>query len=108
VADIIGARLTGRPGCRPRRTPKSRRHRPGGTEIWTVADGGQGTFESRQETRERTRIFQKERLEVMIPRLGTSGKLKGWETDKVEMECGVPSSKLADAGQSDDDKLLRG
>jgi hypothetical protein len=87
---------------------KSRRPGPGGSEIWTVVDGGQGTFEGRQETRERTRIFQRERLFVRIPKLGATGKLKGWETGLVEMECGVLSSKLADAGQADDDKLMRG
>jgi hypothetical protein len=87
---------------------KSRRPGPGGTEIWTVVDGGQGTFEGRQETRERTRVFQRERLMVRIPKLGSTGKLKGWESDLVELECGVLSSKLADAGQADDDKLLRG
>ena len=89
---------------------KSRR-KSGDGEIWTVVDGGQGKFESRQETRERTRTFVRERLEVSIPtKFFESGKNKGspsgWETE--EIECGVLKSKKADAGQSADDKLLRG
>lgn len=86
---------------------KSRRPGPNDTEIWTVVDGGQGDFARRQETRERTRIFQKERLEVSIAMLGPTGKRTG-ARETAEMECGVLKSKLADAGQSMDDKLLRG
>jgi hypothetical protein len=84
---------------------KSRRPGENGTEIWTVVDGGQGTFEGRQETRERTRIFYKERLEVSIATRSTTGRIG---QEKTEMECGVLKSKLAEAGQSKDDKLLRG
>jgi hypothetical protein len=87
---------------------KSRRPGPNGSEIWTVVDGGQGEFLKRQETRERTRLFQRERLAVSIPKVGKSGTIIGKEKDAEEMECGVLKSKLADAGQSDDDKLLRG
>ena len=90
---------------------KSRRTM-GGKEVWTVVDGGQGKFEGRQETRERTRTFTKERLDIQVPKtLYEEGPKKGWikEEDKREvMECGVLKSKLADAGQSADDKLLRG
>ena len=89
---------------------KSRR-KTGEGEIWTVVDGGQGKFEGRQETRERTRTFTRERLEVALPtKFFESGKNKGtpsgWETE--EIDCGVLKSKKADAGQSADDKLLRG
>jgi hypothetical protein len=88
---------------------KSRRPGPNGAEIWTVVDGGQGTFEGRQETRERTRIFQRERLEISIPKkIASNGNPLAWENKPVEMECGVLHSKLADAGQGADDKLLRG
>jgi hypothetical protein len=88
---------------------KSRRTGPGGTEIWTVVDGGQGKFEGRQETRERTRTFTRERLEVAIPKtLSGSGQVKSWENAREVIECGVLKSKKADAGQSADDKLLRG
>jgi len=87
---------------------KSRRPGPGGVEIWTVVDGGQGTFEGRQETRERTRIFVKERLEVAIPKKMAGAEVKAWENKPEEIECGVLKSKLADAGQGADDKLLRG
>jgi hypothetical protein len=87
---------------------KSRRPGPSGTEIWTVVDGGQGSFEGRQETRERTRVFARERMLVQIPKRTDSGKFAGFETDMVEMEVGVMKSKYADAGQSDEDKVLRG
>jgi dienelactone hydrolase len=91
---------------------KSRRAGPGGTEIWTVVDGGQGKFESRQEVRERTRTFTKEKLLVSIPKtFYESGDKKGqpqqWDKPE-ELECGVLKSKKADAGQGADDKLLRG
>jgi len=97
---------------------KSRRSGPGGAEVWTVVDGGQGTIKSRQEIRERTRIFTTEELEVQIPKsfAAESNKDKGiakgqvtnYEAATVTMRCGVLKSKLADAGQSADDKLLRG
>jgi hypothetical protein len=92
---------------------KSRRKGPGDSEIWTVVDGGQGKFEGRQETRERTRTFTRERLEIAIPtKFFDSGPYKGspsaWEANPEVIECGVLKSKKADAGQSADDKLLRG
>lgn len=88
---------------------KSRRPLPDGREVWTVVDGGQGTFAGRQETRERTRIFVKERLEIAIPKkVSSSGQPLTWENKRTEMECGVLKSTLADAGQGDEDKLLRG
>ena len=37
-------------------------------QIWTVVDGGQGSFEGRQETRERTRVFKRESMEVSLPK----------------------------------------
>ena len=79
----------------------------GGKEVWTVVDGGQGTFENRQETRERKRTFTKEKLEVSIPKVISEGQVKIWD-DPEEIVCGVLKSKVADAGQSADDKLLRG
>jgi hypothetical protein len=85
---------------------KSARPGPGGTIIWTVVDGGQGKFVSRQETRERTRAFSKERLVVSMSKLSETGKAIGQL--KEEMECAVLKSDLADAGQGADDKLLRG
>ncbi|MEA2318288.1 MAG: hypothetical protein QOD44_2477 [Solirubrobacteraceae bacterium] len=92
---------------------KSRRKGPGDSEIWTVVDGGQGKFEGRQETRERTRTFTRERLEVAVPtKFFESGPYKGspsgWEKSPEVIDCGVLKSKKADAGQSADDKLLRG
>jgi hypothetical protein len=87
---------------------KSRRPGPSGSEIWTVVDGGQGSFEGRQETRERRRVFARERMEVSIPKRTQSGKFAGFEKDAVEMEVGVLKSKYADAGQGDEDKILRG
>ena len=87
---------------------KSRRPGPSGSEIWTVVDGGQGSFEGRQETRERTRVFVREKMEVSIPKRTQSGTFAGYEKDTVEMEVGVLKSKYADAGQSDEDKILRG
>ena len=87
---------------------KSRRPGPSGAEIWTVVDGGQGTFEGRQETRERTRVFTTERMEVQIPKRTTSGQFAGFETATVEMVVGVLKSKYADAGMGDEDKILRG
>jgi hypothetical protein len=92
---------------------KSRRKGPGDSEIWTVVDGGQGKFEGRQETRERTRTFTREPLEVAVPtKFFESGPYKGspsaWEKSPEVIACGVLKSKKADAGQSADDKLLRG
>jgi hypothetical protein len=88
---------------------KSRRKLPSGQELWTVVDGGQGRFEGRQEIRERLRTFARETLDVAIPKETTSSdEAKTWEAKRVPIECGVLKSKQADAGQSPDDKLLRG
>ena len=97
---------------------KSRRTGSAGAEIWTVVDGGQGTIKSRQEIRERTRIFTTEELDVQIPRSFAAekneekkiakGQVTNYERETVTMTCGVLKSDLADAGQSKEDKLLRG
>jgi hypothetical protein len=84
---------------------KSARPGPSGV-IWTVVDGGQGTFVSRQETRERTRLLTKETLLVEMNKLNDKGRAVG--KFKETMECAVLKSSLADAGQSAEDKLLRG
>jgi hypothetical protein len=99
-----------------KRKPKS-----GSGWIWTVVDGGQGTYESLQEIRERTRKFTTESLDIQIPKafytadekqgdilVHARGSVKYVERDTVEKTCGVLKSKLADAGQSPEDKLLRG
>lgn len=88
---------------------KSRRKLSKDRELWTVVDGGQGTFTSRQEIRERYRTFVRETLDVLIPKQTTSADVATtWEAKRVPMECGVLKSKKADAGQGPDDKLLRG
>jgi hypothetical protein len=88
---------------------KSRRKLPDGQELWTVVDGGQGKFEGRQEIRERYRTFARETLDVAMPKETTSSdQAKTWEAKRVPIQCGVLKSKKADAGQSPDDKLLRG
>ena len=87
---------------------KSRRPSAPGKEIWTVVDGGQGTFEGRQEVRERSRAFTRERMEVQIPKRTSSGKFAGYEAETVEMVVGVMTSQYADAGQEAGDRLLRG
>ena len=81
-----------------------------GTEIWTVVDGGQNTFEGIQQVWERTRVFKKENLNILIPnRFKKKDKQAiGYEKQSIVKECGVLKSKTADAGQSADDKLLRG
>jgi len=61
---------------------KSSRPGTGDTRIWTVVDGGQGTYETRQEVWERTRYFN----------------------PKTQ----ILSTNLADAGQSAEDRSLRG
>lgn len=63
-------------------TVRSRRPAASGKEVWTVVDGGQGTYESRQQVLEKTRYF--------------------------DPATGILSSKLADAGQTADDRWLRG
>lgn len=61
---------------------KSSRPGTGDMRIWTVVDGGQGTYESRQEVWERTRYFN--------------------------TKTQILSTNLADAGQSAEDRSLRG
>lgn len=63
-------------------TVRSRRPAGSGKEVWTVVDGGQGTYESRQQVLEKTRYF--------------------------DPTTGILSSKLAGAGQTADDRWLRG
>jgi hypothetical protein len=61
---------------------KSSRPGSGDFRIWTVVDGGQGTYESRQEVWERTRYFN--------------------------TKTQILSTNLADAGQDAQDRSLRG
>jgi hypothetical protein len=61
---------------------KSKRPGPDGMEIWTVVDGGQGTYEALQMVKERTRYYNP--------------------------KTHILSTKLADAGQRNDDRSLRG
>ena len=71
------------------------------TEIWTVVDGGQGGFESRQEVRERVRIFTIEKMEAQIAKTSTKGNFVGYEMDggKIksrELDVGVFKQKPTD------------
>lgn len=113
---------------------KSKR-RAGSDWIWTVVDGGQSLGKSRQAIWERTRLYTEEELDVSIPktfaqqnvykevdvpipgsgatkkekRLVTEkGAITNYEPAPVTKRCGVLKSSLADSGQSDGDKLLRG
>ncbi len=61
---------------------KSKRPGPNGLEIWTFVDGGQGTYEGRQQVQERTRFFNP--------------------------QTQILSTKMADAGQNAGDRWLRG
>lgn len=61
---------------------KSKRSGPKGLEIWTFVDGGQGTYEGRQQIQERTRFFNP--------------------------QTQILSTKMADAGQNAGDRWLRG
>jgi Domain of unknown function (DUF4157) len=61
---------------------KSRRPGAKGTEIWTVVDGGQGTYESQQKILERTRTYH--------------------------LDTKLLTTMLADAGQDPSDRSLRG
>jgi hypothetical protein len=85
---------------------KSRRPGEGGTEIWTVVDGGQGGFDSRQETRERVRIFSIEKMTANLMKATTTGKAAG-----PEMEAGRIKTVDLDVGVFEgkpNDYILRG
>jgi hypothetical protein len=61
---------------------KSSRPGPNDLQIWTVVDGGQGSYDKMQQILERTRYYNS--------------------------KTGILSTKMADAGQSADDRWLRG
>jgi hypothetical protein len=99
---------------------KSKR-KSGDNWIWTVVDGGQALGKQRQAIWERTRLYTEEELDVQIPRSFAQadvmkdghlqvqkGGVTHYETELVKKKCGVLKSSVADSGQNDDDKLLRG
>lgn len=55
---------------------KSSRSGPNGIQIWTVVDGGQGAYESKQQILERTRYYNP-KTQLLSSELADSGQLKG-------------------------------